>query len=598
MRKSQFHYYLLVLLLISNVLLAGTGKPAVEFTLSMERPNTHYFHVSVRCSGFNGQYQEFRMPVWTPGYYLLMDYPKNVINFKATSPSGNILTLEKFAKNGWKINTGGFTDFIIEYDVFAFARSVADSYLDEDQAFVSPTGIFIYPAGQKHLSPKVKIVPFSGWKKITTGLELLPNEPGAYTASDFDILYDSPILIGNQEVIAFDVKGVPHEFAGSFLGKVDRDALVSTLSKIIESSVSMMGDLPYKHYSFIVIGPGGGGLEHLNSQAITLSPGSLSTPASIKRLQSFLAHEYFHHYNVKRIRPIVLGPFDYDRENLTNMLWVSEGITVFYEAVVLYRAGLITQEEFLEHFRSNISRYENVPGRLHQSATESSYNTWLQFFSRNPNSSNTTISYYDKGAALGLLLDLKIRHETKGKKSFDDVMRFLYSQYYKKENRGFTDAEFREACGKICGTDPTEIFEYASTTKEIDYNKYLAYAGLEIDNNPKPVPGALLGARIQDQNGQAVVSSIEFNTPAYNSSLSIQDEIIAINETRVTARNFNELLNGFKGGDKINITVSRGGRIKEIAIELAPRFEKSFRISFTGNPTPEQQLIQDGIFKQ
>ncbi|MBA4318676.1 MAG: peptidase M61, partial [Flavobacterium sp.] len=376
----------------------------------MEMPNTHYYHITLQYDGFNGDTQEFKMPVWTPGYYMIMDYSKYVINFRAEDTSGKLLEWQRNAKNGWKIKTGKSTSIKIEYDVFAFNRSVADSYLDDGQGFISPTGIFIHPAGQIQHPVKIKIIPYKNWNKITTGLDRIKDELNTYSASNFDILYDSPILIGNQEVISFNVKGILHEFAGNYLGKVDREELISNLTKMIESAANLMGEIPYKHYSFIVIGPGGGGLEHLNSQAITLSTNALSTPAGIKRLQSFLAHEYFHHYNVKRIRPFVLGPFDYDKENLTNMLWVSEGITVFYEAVILYRAGLLNQEEFLDHFRKNIARYENVPGHLFQSATESSYNTWLQFFSRNPNSSNITISYYDKGAVIGLLLDFKIRY--------------------------------------------------------------------------------------------------------------------------------------------------------------------------------------------
>lgn len=596
-KNTTVFYAILILLLLSNVQFSQTKGSSIVFTVSMEKPNTHYFHVAMECNGFKGEFQEFRMPVWTPGYYLIMDYPKNVINFKAADNTGRQLNLEKSAKNGWKVNTGKSASFKIEYDVFAYARSVADSYLDEEQGFISPTGIFIHPTGQLQHSSKVKIIPYNGWKKITTGLEPVADEPGTYSASDFDILYDSPILIGNQEVISFNVKGIPHEFAGSYLGKVDKEALITTLTKIIESSAAIMGDIPYKHYSFIAIGPGGGGLEHLNSQAITLSPSSLSTPASIKRMQSFIAHEYFHHFNVKRIRPFALGPFDYDKENLTNMLWVSEGMTVFYEAVVLYRAGLITRDEFLEHFRSNISRYENVPGHLYQSATESSYNTWLQFFSRNPNSSNISISYYDKGAALGLLLDLKIRRETKNAKSLDDVMRTIYNQYYKKEKRGFTDLEFRQVCEKISGTDLSEIFEYASTTKDIDYNKYFAYAGLSIDDKQKEVPGVSFGARLQDQNGLAVISSIEWNTPADKSFLSIQDEIIAIDGKRVNAKNLNELLSGYKVGDKISVMISRKNKIENVDITLTARYERSFHISVTENPDQLQQAILNGFGK-
>jgi predicted metalloprotease with PDZ domain len=589
-----------VLLLLSIALTftyAQKKEASYSFAVSMEKPTNHYYHITMHADGLKGDTHEFKMPVWTPGYYLLMDYAKYVTNFSAKDAAGTPLKWERSSKNGWSIKSGKSNSITIDYDVFAYSHSVADSYLDDVQGFISPTGIFLYPAGQIQHPVKVKILPYKEWSKVTTGLDPVENEPNTFYASDFDILYDSPILVGNQEVITFNVKGVPHEFAGSYLGKVDREALVSNLTKMIESAITLMGEVPYKHYSFIVIGPGGGGLEHLNSQAITLSPSSLSSPAAIKRMQSFMAHEYFHNFNVKRIRPIVLGPFDYDRENLTNMLWVSEGMTVYYEAVVLYRAGLITQDEYFEHFRTNIARYENIPGHLFQSATESSYDTWLQFFSRNPNSPNTTISYYDKGAALGLLLDFKIRFETKNKKSLDDVMRTLYHKYYKDEKRGFTDKEFRDACEATAGSSLEEIFEYAATTKEIDYAKYFALAGLEIDTKPNEVPGVYFGATVRDQNGSFTVASIEWNSPAYNSTLSFQDEVIAAGDIRVNSRNFNETISSYKPGEKIKLLIARNGKLENIEVTLGRKTEKSFRIKPVENPTPLQDSILKGLIK-
>jgi predicted metalloprotease with PDZ domain len=597
MRKLYLQKIVILFLVLASFTYAQKNQTSYSFTVSMEKPTSHYYHITMNADGLKGSTHEFKMPVWTPGYYLIMDYAKYVINFNAKDAKGNPLNWERSSKNGWSIKTGKNSSVIIDYDVFAYSHSVADSYLDDTQGFISPTGIFLYPAGGKQNPAIVKIIPYKEWSKITTGLDPVENEPNTFYAPDFDILYDSPILVGNQEVITFSVKGVPHEFAGSYLGKVDKNELISNLTRMIESATTLMGEIPYKHYSFIAIGPGGGGLEHLNSQAITLSTDALATPASIKRYQSFMAHEYFHNFNVKRIRPVVLGPFDYDKENLTNMLWVSEGFTVYYEAVILYRAGLITRDEFFEHFRSNIARYENVPGHLFQSATQSSYDTWLQFFSRNPNSSNTTISYYDKGAALGLLLDFKIRYETKNQKSLDDVMRTLYQKYYKGEKRGFTDKEFRDVCEAAAGTSLDEIFEYASTTKEIDYQKYFSLAGLDIDAKAKEVPGVAFGASARDQYGTFSVSSIEWNSPAYNSMLSVQDEIIAVGDTRVNSRNFNEAINSHKPGDKIKLLIARNEKLKEIAITLGSKTEKSFKITPKENPAPLQNTILNSLGK-
>ena len=199
---------------------------------------------------------------------------------------------------------------------------------------------------------------------------------------------------------------------------------------------------------------------------------------------NFVAHEYFHLYNVKAIRPIELGPFDYGKENYTNMLWVSEGITVFYEYIIMLRAGLLDEEGALNYFSESIKRYENIEGKNHMSLARSSFDIWLNFFNKNENVKETTISYYNKGPIIGLLLDLEIRNNTKNKKSMDDVMRFLYNEYYLKEGRGFTENEFWSVCEKISGKSIQEIRDYVNTVKEVDYKKYLDYAALDIDLTP------------------------------------------------------------------------------------------------------------------
>jgi predicted metalloprotease with PDZ domain len=258
---------------------------------------------------------------------------------------------------------------------------------------------------------------------------------------------------------------------------------MNDLKGIITTATNLMGDIPYKHYTFLSIGPRGmGGIEQLNSTAISFSGESQKDTASRIRSFNFLAHEYFHHYNVKRIRPIELGPFDYDNGSRTNLLWVSEGLSVYYEYLIVKRAGISTEENVLNHFRNNIAAFEKGIGKQYQSLQQASYNTWSDGpFGRKDDKENKTISYYDKGPAVGMLFDFAIRHSTNNKKSLDDVMRALYQEYYQKKKRGFTEAEFRKVMEQIAGGPLDELFDYVYTTKELDYNKYLGYAGLTID---------------------------------------------------------------------------------------------------------------------
>jgi predicted metalloprotease with PDZ domain len=256
---------------------------------------------------------------------------------------------------------------------------------------------------------------------------------------------------------------------------------MDNLKKVVYAATQIIGDIPYNQYTFIGIGPGQGGIEHLNNTTVSFNGTRLnSSEGALNTMMSFLAHEYFHHYNVKRIRPFELGPFDYDKENKTNLLWVSEGLSVYYEYLIIKRGGIITEQMLYKNFESSINAFENNPGRSYQSLTQASYETWSDGpFGKQGEDANKSISYYDKGPAVGLILDLAIRNATKNVKSLDDVMRLLYWQYYKKLQRGFTDAEFQQACESVAGISLNHEFEYVYTTKELDYNTYLAYAGLK-----------------------------------------------------------------------------------------------------------------------
>jgi predicted metalloprotease with PDZ domain len=597
-KRSQVIIFCLAFLVAASFALGQKPEGTMAFTVSMEQPNTHYYHVVFRFEGMKDKTQDFKIPAWTPGYYQIMDYARNVLNFRAEDGAGNPLAWEKTAKNIWRVKSGKDASITVSYDVYAFNRSVADSYLDDERGFISPTGVFMHVAGRIQHPVTVTVRPYQNWIRVSTGLDPIEGRPNTFFAPDFDILYDCPILIGNQEILKFEVQGIPHVFAGVNLGALDRAKFTADLKRMVESAVALIGEIPYRHYTFLAIGPGGGGLEHLNSTALTFNASGLTSPAGYKRWLSFVSHEYFHHYNVKRIRPIALGPFDYDRENYTNLLWVSEGISVYYEDVILNRAGLLSRDEVLERFQSSIARFENGSGHLFQSATESSFDTWMKYFSRGGNTANTTISYYDKGAALGMLLDFKIRNETKNRKSLDDVMRTLYRKFYKEKKRGFTDQEFREVCESEAGGSLSEIFEYASTVKEIDYPRYFAYAGLDIDVQPRELVGAWFGAAAQDQSGNLMILNVEMDSPALQAGLSVQDEIIALDGTRVTSRTMSEMLNSRKAGDKVRVLISRRNAIREVEVVLGKKTERSFRIKPLANPNPLQAAILKDLFRE
>jgi len=412
--KTRFslspRHLLIISIIVSHVLLLEGNPPRnshekIEYTVSMENPNNHYYHISLTYSGLKENSVELKLPAWTPGYYMIMDYAKYVIEFKATDDSGKDLKWKKTSKNRWKIDTEKTKVIKVSYDVFAFRTSVADSFLDDGRGFISPTGIFMYPAGHKDYPVTVTIFPYEKFTKISTGLDPVPDRQNTFYASDFDVLYDCPILAGTQEILTFETGGIPYTIAAENLGKIDRSKLTEDLKKIVETATSIIGEVPYRHYTFIMMNRGMGGLEHTNSMAVFTNRMDFNSPEISDGYLSFIAHEFFHLYNVKTIRPVKLGPFDYDEENYTDMLWLSEGGTVYYEDLILNRAGFYSRDEILKELKSSITNYENIPGHLFQSVAQSSYDSWMLFFNRSENAANTTISYYDKGCAITMLLD-------------------------------------------------------------------------------------------------------------------------------------------------------------------------------------------------
>jgi predicted metalloprotease with PDZ domain len=492
LRGAQVPFLLLILSACSSLNNSADeqkSKAVLQYTVSMPDPSSHYYHVDLSCSGWTRDTIEFKMPEWMPGYYQIMDYAREVKNFSAKYNNSKIASIIKPDGNTWQITAIRNTPFSLSYDVKADRKFVASNYLDSTHGYIVPAGLFLYINEHINIPVSVKIIANKRWSRIVTGLDSVSGKTDEFNASDFDMLYDCPILMGNlEELPPFEINGIKHRFVGYKPGSFDRKEFMTNLKKIVQAGVEIIGDIPYKQFTFIGIGPGYGGIEHLNNTTVSFDGNGLDKKERMNRMMNFLAHEYFHNYNVKRIRPFELGPFDYNKENKTNLLWVSEGLSVYYEYLIVKRAGLISEQDLFTGFESSINAFENNPGRFYQSLVQASYNTWSDGpFGKQGPDANKSISYYDKGPAVGLILDLAIRNATHSKKSLDDVMRLLYWQYYKKLRRGFTDAEFQQACEMVSGISLSPEFEYIYTTKELDYNTYLSYAGLKmrVETDPK-----------------------------------------------------------------------------------------------------------------
>ena len=474
------YFGVLVHLMLALTATHGFGQMKMAYQVRFVEPEKHYAEIQLTCNGLPDGQTNFVLPVWSPGYYQILDSPKHIIDFKATNAEGESLVWHKKSKNIWQVENGNEDAVSITYRVFANKKSVAESKIDSTKAFIMPNNMFMHVQDNLNQPVTVKFTPYQGWNKFSTGLKSIADH--TFYAKDFDVLYDSPIYMGNQKTLEFENEGKFYHLGIVTPEGLDEERFVSDLKKMMSATTELMQHIPYDNYSYIMMEAGGGGLEHWNSQAV-FTGGSFNFKLDEQYIDfmNFITHEYFHLYNVKAIRPIALGPFDYSRENYTDMLWVSEGITVYYEYLIMMRAGLLSPEKALDYLSSSIRRYENSEGKNHMSLSRSSFDIWLNFLSRDENAEDTTISYYNKGPIIGFLLDLEIRHSSNNQKSLDDVMRFLYNEYYLKQERGFTKEEFWSSCEQMAGRSLEEIRTYVDTVKPIDYQKYLDYAGLQID---------------------------------------------------------------------------------------------------------------------
>ena len=574
-------------------------RTSLVYTVKMDNPEWHFFHVQLSCKGLKQEFIDFKMPAWTPGYYQKMDYGKNLEQLKATDETGKELKWEKINDNTWRVSTKNSNNVDLAYEIKTTRSFVATAYLDENRAYILPAAVFLYIDKMISQPVQVTVVPDSKWGNVATGMDSIAGKKFTYYAPDFDILYDSPILVGNlEELTPFKVRGITHRFIGFKLGEFDRKQFMLDLKKVVDAAVNIIGHIPYKSYTFIAMGPGQGGIEHLNNTTFGFNGTNLNKRENYIRTLHFLAHEYFHHYNVKRIRPIELGPFDYDKGSKTKMLWVSEGLSVYYEYLIVKRAGISTDAELFNAFRNNMMAFENKPGKRYQTLEQASYETWSDGpFGRTGDEVNKTISYYDKGLVVGLLFDFTIRQVTNNKRSLDDVMQFLYKEYYQKKKRGFTEEELRNAFETIAGTSLADVFEYVTTTKELVYPTYFNYAGLNIDTTTQVLPGAYAGFSLTEREDSVFIANVDYGSPGWNASIRKAQQVVKLNGEKPSASLFNKLITSARPGDKISFTLFINKEPKDIEVILGKKTEKSFKITPAGNPAPLQKQILESWLK-
>jgi predicted metalloprotease with PDZ domain len=573
------------------------AQPEINFTVSMSKPYTHLLEVEMRLKSSRLPARlDLVMPVWSPGSYLIREFERHVQDFSVSDATGGrALAWQKVNKNTWRVETGGARELRVTYQVYANDLSVRTNDLNDRHANWNNVALLMYPEGNLAAPSMLRVVPFEDWK-VATGLPPVAGQPNTFRAENFDVLYDSPVEVGRFKTVSFEVKGVPHRIVMDGEGNYDLERLRRDVQKIVETQVAIMGDIPYHDYTFLLHAHtnDGGGLEHLNSTSIIVERNSFRSPAYTRSILSVISHEFFHAWNVKRIRPDALGPFDYTRENYTKLLWVAEGITDYYGSLALRRAGLLSEDEYLASLSGMIEAVETKPGRFEQSAEEASYDAWIKYYRQDENAVNSQISYYDKGHLLGLLLDLEIRKASKGARSLDDVMRYLYAEFYKK-NRNYTPEDFQRAAERMAGTSLENFFQrYVRGRDELDYNATLSAAGLHL-GDPEAAKAAAerasFGADLGQDGDRLVIRRVYAGTPAYDQGLNAGDQIVALDRMRVNQQTFMARLSERRPGDRLNLTVFRDDDLRDFAIKLGARPAVDYRIMRVKQPTPEQMKL-------
>jgi predicted metalloprotease with PDZ domain len=575
----------------------SAGSPDIAYTVSMTKPSTHLLEVEMRVR-WNQMPRalELKMPVWTPGSYLIREYARHVQDFQAKTSNGTPVTWRKINKNTWQIDAAGANEIVATYRVYANELTVRTNELNDEHAFWNNAATLMFPAGQLAAPSVVTVNPYSSWK-IATGLPKVAGSGNTFRAPNYDVLYDSPFEVSNFKEITFNVEGKPHRIIFSGDGNYDMQKTAADVSKIVEEAYKIFGEFGYTDYTFIVNLRGGGGLEHLNSTALQFDRFGFKPESRYKGFLGLVAHEYFHNFNVKRIRPDALGPFDYENENYTKLLWVAEGGTEYYSNILLRRAGLITAQEYLEGRANGIEQLMLQPGRLETSVEEASFDAWIKYYRQDENAVNNQISYYDKGELVNMMLDITIRGMSDGRKSLDDVMRYLYNEYFKK-GRNYTPEDFQKAAELMAGRSLDDFFtKYVRGEADFDVNSIVGYIGLQLNAVESNRGKAFIGADLTETGDRLTVRSVRADTPAYQQGINSGDQIVAIDGYRATLNRLNQYVGERKPGDKVRLTIFRFDRLRDIDFVLGENTRRDYTFAQVANPTEQQRRLYRDYMK-
>ena len=538
---------------------------------------------------------ELFLAAWTPGSYLVREYSRHLNDFRVTALSAD--NWHKTAKNRYAIQVpGDATQLQVSYSVYCHELSVRTSDLTDQHAFLSGAELFLWPVGVGGAPVEIRLETPESWD-LQTSLPTNRCRDGefALTATGLDHLIDSPILTGHLDSMEFSVLGKAHSFVLDGLdGIVVPDSMVPDTVSIIEHAARIFGgDLPYEEYKFLCMftDKGRGGLEHLSSSAL-LAPRTTFRPR--KQYQEFMglvAHEFFHVWNVKRMRPAELWDFDYERENYTELLWVAEGFTAYYDDHLCRRAGVLTPKEYLAIVANGISELHRTPGRHHQTLSQASFDAWIRLYRPDEHTRNSTLSYYGNGALAAMCLDLRIRAETQGEKSLDDAMGHLFAQTFER-GEGYTEQDVCQSLSHAAGCDVSALVtSLVHQPLDPDFEQVFAPFGLKLTEKLHDTP--YLGVHFRA--GTTTITSVLEGSPAERGGLIPADEILGVSGLRVTSSSWSSVFDhSARAEEPLEFLVSRRGRLLTLTLTPAPHPHGKYSLAPTGQATQQQAALRRG----
>jgi len=568
---------------------AQSAPEPIRYTLRFPAPETHYVEVEAVYPTGRRPQVELMMAVWTPGSYLVREYQRHVEHLTATA-GGKTLAVTKPVKNRWRVETGGAATVTVAYRVYSREMTVRNNWVEAGFAMLNGAPTFITLADKTPRPHEVRLELPAGWKGTATPLMPMAGQPHAYRAEDFDTIIDSPIIAGNPVIRTFEVDSKRHHLVlEGDPSLFDADRAAADVKKIVEAGKGVMGRFDYPHYFFLnMVVEQGGGLEHKNAFLTMSGRYTTRTRRAYVNWLNLVGHEYFHNWNVKRLRPVELGPFDYETETYTKGLWVAEGFTDYYGALLVKRAGLATAPEYLDELSNTIEQVQMRPGRLVQPLDMASFDTWIKQYRPDENSANTSIDYYSKGATIAFMLDAKIRKATGGARTLDAAMRVAYERY--SGAVGYTLDQFYAVMSEVAGTNLQPWFaEVVSSTSELDFSEALEWYGLRFAPVDAAGARATFGAPTRNDNGRLVVTQVRRGTPAFTAGLNADDEILAIDDLRVRADGLVARMDQYKVGDKVRVLVARRDRLVTLDVTLGPESGRPWRLQPRPDQTAEQK---------